>query len=72
MREENSALGVGQREHSPQSNIIDIIPDGGWAFPECLVNVLHNCLEDTGSVMKDDLKAGRYEGWIVKGTVSPG
>ena len=51
MSEGNLALVVGQREHSPQSHIVDIIPDGGRDFPECFLNVLHNCLEGIVSVV---------------------
>ena len=47
----HAALVVGRREHSPESNIVDIIPDGSRGFPEGLLNVLHKHLEGTGSVV---------------------
>lgn len=45
------ATAVGQGEHQPESNIVDIIPNGGGAFPECFVFVFQDCLEGTGRVM---------------------
>lgn len=50
MNERSQALTVGQG-HLPESNIVDIIPNGGRAFPECLLIIVQDCLESTGGVM---------------------
>lgn len=42
---------AGQGEHPPESNIVDIIPEGGRCFPECFISVVQDCLESTGIVM---------------------
>lgn len=45
------ALAAGQGEHPPESDIVDIIPNGGRAFPECLLSVVYDGLEGTEIVV---------------------
>lgn len=44
-------IGVGWGvEHPPESHVVDIIPNGGRAFPECLLPIVYDRLESIGTV----------------------
>lgn len=61
-------------KHTPESNIVYIIPEGGRCFPERLVEGVQDCLEEdrkTGRVTLGHLKAGGYKG-LDSGTTNGG
>lgn len=52
----------GHLGHPPESNIVDVIPDGGRTFPECFIPRIQDGLQGIGKVINCmNLKAGRYE-----------
>ena len=48
-------LGGWPGKHLPESNVVDVIPNGGGAFPEWLLRVVQDWLEGTGRVMNSML-----------------